>query len=204
MDARLRRGGTSFMIAEKYGCRMDSMNYCDHHIGFAEQVARKHGWDKKVDFHFANMVKTPFPDQAFDFIVSNETTMCVDIHELFGEIAECSARRSYVATTWCRNDAVEHRPRHPAGSTNTTCARMHKRSTYFEALAANGLVPYRVTRHTEEAVPYWVLRNRSVLRTGWRSRSSRGIASGAWTTSSSPPNASDRHRHARPSRGDIA
>ncbi|MCX5150881.1 methyltransferase domain-containing protein [Streptomyces sp. NBC_00320] len=167
MDAGSGRGGTSFMIAEKYGHRMDGVNYCDHHIRFAEQVARKHGWDEKVAFHFANMVKTPFEDQTFDFIVSNETTMCVDIHDAFREFARVLRPGGrYVAITWCRNDVVQDRSEASRRIDEHYLCAMHKRSTYFEALAANGLVPYRVTRHTEEALPYWELRNRSALRTG--------------------------------------
>ncbi|WP_225830822.1 cyclopropane-fatty-acyl-phospholipid synthase family protein [Streptomyces sp. NK08204] len=167
MDAGSGRGGTSFMIAERYGCRMDGVNFCTHQVEFAKGVAQKHGWDKKVDFHVANMVQTPFQDRTFDFAVSNETTMYVDLHELFGELQRLLRPGGrYIATTWCRNDAKEDRCEASRLIDEHYVCRMHKRSTYFEALAANGLVPYRVTRHTEEAIPYWELRNHSELRTG--------------------------------------
>ncbi|WP_323179124.1 methyltransferase domain-containing protein [Streptomyces sp. NBC_00320] len=167
MDAGSGRGGTSFMTAEKFGCRMDGVNFCTHQVEFARSVAQKHGWDEKVDFHVANMVATPFPDRSFDFVVSNETTMYVDLDELFGEIRRVLRPGGrYVATTWCRNDAVDGRSDASVRIDEHYVCRMHKRSTYFEALAANGLVPYRVTRHTEEAIPYWELRRQSALRTG--------------------------------------
>ncbi|MFJ9562651.1 methyltransferase domain-containing protein [Streptomyces fuscichromogenes] len=167
MDAGSGRGGTSFMIAEKFGCQMSGVNFCTHHVEFADGIAQKHGWDKKVDFHVANMVQTPFQDGAFDFVVSNETTMYVDLHEVFGEIRRVLRPGGrYVATTWCRNDAVDRRSAASARIDEHYVCRMHERSTYFEALAASGLVPYRVTRHTEEAVPYWELRNQSAMRTG--------------------------------------
>ncbi|KLL10666.1 SAM-dependent methlyltransferase [Protofrankia coriariae] len=167
MDAGSGRGGTSFMIAERFGCRVDGVNYCGHHIDFAERIARRRGWADRVRFHFANMAHTPFPDQSFDAIVSNETTMCVDIDEVFGEFARLLRPGGrYVAVTWCRNDAVD--PRSPASrkiDAHYRCA-MHPRSAYFTALAAHGLVPFHVARHTEAAIPYWELREQSSLRTG--------------------------------------
>ncbi|MDQ0994394.1 cyclopropane-fatty-acyl-phospholipid synthase family protein [Streptomyces sp. V3I7] len=167
MDAGSGRGGTSFMIADRLGHRMDGVNFCGHHIAFAERVAKERGWDDKVGFHFANMVQTPFADGTFDFVVSNETTMCVDIHDAFREFARVIRPGGrYVAITWCRNDTVEDRSEASREIDEHYLCGMHKRSTYFEALAANGLVPYRVTRHTEEALPYWELRDQSRLRTG--------------------------------------
>lgn len=167
MDAGSGRGGTSFTLAERFGCRMDGVNFCEHHIAFAEQVAKERGWDDRVRFHFANMLQPPFADGTFDFIVSNETTMYADLHELFGGFARLLRPGGrYAVMTWCRNDAVDARSESSRRIDEHYVCGMHRRSTYFEALAASGLVPYRVTRHTEEAVPYWDLRNRSALRTG--------------------------------------
>jgi geranyl diphosphate 2-C-methyltransferase len=167
MDAGSGRGGTSFMIAQRFGCRMDGVNFCAHHIEFAERVAKERGWDDRVRFHFANMLEPPFEDETFDFIVSNETTMYADLHDLFRGFARLLRPGGrYVAVTWCRNDSVDARSTASRRIDDHYVCGMHQRSTYFEALAAAGLAPYRVTRHTDEAIPYWELRNRSGLRTG--------------------------------------
>ncbi|MGW1840599.1 SAM-dependent methyltransferase [Streptomyces sp. BBFR2] len=167
MDAGSGRGGTSFMIAERFGCRMDGVNFCAHHIAFAERVAKERGWDDRVRFHYANMLQTPFADRSLDFIVSNETTMYVDLHDLFAEFARLLRPGGrYVCVTWCRNETVADRSDASRRIDEHYVSRMHRRGTYFEAMAANGLVPYHVGRHTAEAIPYWELRDHSERRTG--------------------------------------
>ncbi|MFD3500416.1 SAM-dependent methyltransferase [Streptomyces sp. NPDC058676] len=87
MDAGSGRGSTPFVIAQRFGCRIDGMNFCEHHIEFAERVAKGRGWDGSVRFHFGNMLEPPFEDETFDFIVSNETTMYADLRDLFRRFA---------------------------------------------------------------------------------------------------------------------
>lgn len=167
MDAGSGRGGTSFMATERFGCRMDGVNFCEHHIEFAERVAQERGWDDKVQFHYANMLQTPFEDASFDFVVSNETTMYVDLHDLFHEFARIlKPGGRYVGVTWCRNETVDARSAAARHIDDHYVSRMHRRGTYFRAMAANNLVPYHVSRHTDEAVPYWELRDHSRQRTG--------------------------------------
>nr|WP_015586130.1 methyltransferase domain-containing protein [Rhodococcus fascians]AET25212.1 putative SAM-dependent methyltransferase [Rhodococcus fascians D188] len=167
MDAGSGRGGTTFTIADRFGCRVDGVNYCAHHVEFAEKLARERGSSDRVQFHFANMVQAPFEDNTFDYIVSNETTMCVDLGEAFTEFARLLRPGGrYVAVTWCRNDVVAERSEASRLIDEEYQCAMHTRSTYFQTLAANGLVPYHVQRYTDEAIPYWDLRNQAALRTG--------------------------------------
>ena len=121
---------------------------------------------ERVRFHLRNMVRTGFDAGSFDGVVTNETTMYVDLSALYREFARLLRPGGrYACVTWCVNDLV--------GSTVDTrridahygCA-MHLRGAYFAALAAHGLVPYAVTDLTADAIPYWELRSRSVHRTG--------------------------------------
>ncbi|MFJ9894800.1 methyltransferase domain-containing protein [Streptomyces sp. NPDC091280] len=167
MDAGSGRGGTAFTLAAELGCRIDGVNFCEHHVEFAERIAARRGWDDRVRFHLGNMLKAPFPDGSFDFVVSNETTMYTDAFEAMREFARLLRPGGrYVMTTWCRDDAVDPRSAATRRIDDHYVCHMHRRSTYFEALAASGLVPYRVRRYTHEAMPYWELRNHSGLRTG--------------------------------------
>jgi geranyl diphosphate 2-C-methyltransferase len=49
---------------------------------------------------------------------------------------------------------------------NHYVCHIHRRSSYFRALAANHLVPSTVWDLTPEAIPYWQLRSHSHHRTG--------------------------------------
>ncbi|MFI2352194.1 SAM-dependent methyltransferase [Streptomyces sp. NPDC019443] len=167
MDGGSGRGGTSFMVHDRFGCQVDGVNFCQHHIEFAQKLAQQRGCADKVDFHYANMVETPFEDGTFDAIYTNETTMYVDLHEAFREFARVLRPGGrYVLVTWCRNDAeVAASPDVSAIDEHYVC-HIHGRGTYLKALADNGLVPSRVLDLTESAVPYWELRSHSRLKTG--------------------------------------
>jgi len=167
MDAGSGRGGTSFTLAREFGCRMDGVNFCDHHVEFSERIARRRGWDDRVRFHLGNMLQTPFDDGTFDFVVSNETTMYADAFEAMREFSRVLRPGGrYVMTTWCRDDVVDPRSEATRQIDTHYVCKMHRRSTYFAAFKANGLVPYYAQRYTREAMPYWELRNHSSLRTG--------------------------------------
>lgn len=167
LDAGSGRGGTSFMIGERFGCRVDGVNISEYQIEFSRQLAIERGCADRVEFHYRNMRSTGFSDQSFQHVVSNETTMYVDLFEAFGEFARLLAPGGrYVVITWCYNDIVSP-PRDQIEEINRfyNC-HIHPRSTYFAALAANGLIPCQVMDLTDDAIPYWELRQHSEHRNG--------------------------------------
>jgi geranyl diphosphate 2-C-methyltransferase len=167
MDGGSGRGGTSFMIYDRFGCRLDGVNFCEHHITFAERLAQRRGCADKVGFHYANMVKTPFADASFDAVVTNETTMYVDLFEAFREFARVLRPGGrYVLVTWCENDAVTPVSAEVTAINDHYCCQIHRRGTYLKALAESGLVVSRVLDYTQQAIPYWELRSHSKMKTG--------------------------------------
>ncbi|WP_083731054.1 MULTISPECIES: cyclopropane-fatty-acyl-phospholipid synthase family protein [Protofrankia] len=167
LDAGSGRGGTAFMIAQRLSTQVVGINFCEHHIAFAEQIARRRGWDDRVRFRYGNMVRTGFPDASFDAVVSNETTMYAGADELLREFARLLRPGGrYVMATWCRNDTVDPRSAASRHIDQHYVCQMHRRSTYFRALSDNGLAPVHVERYTGKAMPYWELRSHSQLRTG--------------------------------------
>jgi len=59
-----------------------------------------------VRFHYRNMLSSGFPDDYFDAVVNNETTMYVDLDVMFSEVGRLlKPHGQYVAFTWCANDA---------------------------------------------------------------------------------------------------
>lgn len=169
LDLGSGRGGTSFMIHDRFGCSVDGVNISQYQIDFSRRLAEQRGSAEKVKFHYRNMLATGFSDHSFQRLVSNETTPnLLDLFEAFGEFSRLLAPGGrYVVFTWCYNDMtnpprteIEEIDRHYPGN------HIHSRSTYFNALAANSLVPCKVVDLTTEGIPYWDLRSRSNLRTG--------------------------------------
>ncbi|RJO70638.1 class I SAM-dependent methyltransferase [Nocardia panacis] len=168
LDAGSGRGGTAFMLHRRFGCRVDGVNTSAYQIDFARTEAQRHGLDQVVSFHRRNMNDTGFPEETFDAIVTNETTMYVDPYTAFREFSRVlKPGGTYVLVSWCNNDTVAPHPTAEAMAIdeNYHC-HTHRRSTYLAALLNAGLVPYRVDDLTADAIPYWELRSWSTLATG--------------------------------------
>ncbi|MEW2382195.1 methyltransferase domain-containing protein [Micromonospora sp. NPDC047707] len=166
LDGGSGRGGTAFMLHDRFGCQVDGLTISRYQVEFATHLAQRRGCADSVRFHLRNMLRTGLPSASFDAIVTNETTMYVDLFELYREFARILRPGGrYVLITWCVDDLTGPTADTERIDRHYGC-HMHRRSTYFAALAANGLVPYRVVDLTAEAIPYWELRTHSQHRTG--------------------------------------
>src|ERR1041385_2749249 len=87
LDAGCGRGGTSFMANERFGCTVDGVTISEYQVGFAREQAALRGRQRQVRFHFRNMLDTGFPSGSYRAVWTNETTMYVDLSDLFGEFA---------------------------------------------------------------------------------------------------------------------
>lgn len=167
LDGGSGRGGTSIMCNARFGCRVDGVSISSYQVGFANEQATRWSVSDRVQFHLKNMLDTGFEGGDFSAIWTNETTMYVDLFDLYREFARLLRKGGrYVCITGCYNDvlgtksaAVEHIDQH-------YICKIHPRSQYFAALAANGLVPIEVVDLTPATIPYWELRNTSSVRTG--------------------------------------
>ncbi|MEU1672428.1 geranyl diphosphate 2-C-methyltransferase [Streptomyces roseifaciens] len=167
LDAGCGRGGTSIMANARFGCRADGVSISQAQVDFANEQARKRGVDDKVRYHFANMLDTGLPTGAFQGIWNNESTMYVDLNELFAEHARQLAYGGrYVTITGCSNDVTGLRSKAVSRIDEHYTCNIHPRSAYFKAMAANGLVPINVVDLTAATIPYWELRAQSSLATG--------------------------------------
>ncbi|MGH2717541.1 MAG: SAM-dependent methyltransferase, partial [Actinomycetota bacterium] len=167
LDAGSGRGGTSIMANARFGCRIDGVSISGYQVEFANEQATRRGRADQVHFHLRNMLDTSFPDAGFRAVWTNETTMYVDLFDLYREFARLlHPGGRYVCITGCYNDLIG--PKSPAVQQIDGHYRcnVHARSTYFKALAANRLVPIEVTDLTPETIPYWELRQRSPVATG--------------------------------------
>ncbi|GGO49502.1 geranyl diphosphate 2-C-methyltransferase [Streptomyces lasiicapitis] len=167
LDAGSGRGGTSLMAHGRFGCHVDGVTISEYQVGFSEDRAQERGVGEAVRFHFRNMLDTGFAEGTFRGVWTNETTMYVDLHELYGELARLLGHGGrYVCVTGCSNDVTGLRSKAVSRIDEHYTCNIHPRSAYFKALAANGLVPLDVVDLTAATLPYWELRAASSLATG--------------------------------------
>lgn len=94
LDAGSGRGGTSFMAHQRFGCTVDGVTISEHQVGFANSQAEDRCVADRVRFHFRNMLDTGLRTGSRRAIWTNETTMYVDLTQLFGEFARLLQRHA--------------------------------------------------------------------------------------------------------------
>jgi geranyl diphosphate 2-C-methyltransferase len=167
MDAGSGRGGTSIMANQRFGCQVDGVSISEYQVGFANDQARQRGVADQVRFHFRNMLDTGFETGSKRGIWTNETTMYVDLKDLYAEFSRLlSPGGRYVCITGCYNDLTGGRSRAVSQIDQHYICNIHRRSEYFAAMAANNLVPINVVDLTALTIPYWELRAKSSVATG--------------------------------------
>ena len=167
LDAGSGRGGTSFMANQRFGCQVDGVTISQTQAEFANGQAAQRGVADQVRFHLRNMLDTGFETGSRRGIWTNETTMYVDLHDLFAEFSrllEFGGR--YVCITGCYNDVTGGRSKAVSRIDEHYICNIHPRGEYFRAMAANNLVPINVVDLTAATIPYWELRAKSSVATG--------------------------------------
>jgi len=167
LDAGSGRGGTSLMAHRRFGCEVDGVTISEYQVDFANRQAGEWGVADAVRFHFRNMLDTGFDTGSRRAIWTNETTMYVDLSELYAEFARLLPFGGrYVCITGCYNDVTGGRSKAVSQIDEHYTCNIHPRSAYFRALTANRLVPISVVDLTTATIPYWELRAHSSVATG--------------------------------------
>jgi geranyl diphosphate 2-C-methyltransferase len=167
LDAGSGRGGTSFMANRRFGCEVDGVSISEAQVQFANGQAAARGVADRVRFHYRNMLDTGFATGSRQAIWTNETTMYVNLHELYREFARLlRGGGRYVCITGCSNDVTGGRSRAVSQIGQHYTCNIHPRSEYFRALAANDFVPITVVDLTRDTIPYCELRAGSSDATG--------------------------------------
>ncbi|GAA2891765.1 methyltransferase [Actinoplanes cyaneus] len=167
LDGGSGRGGTSIMANARFGCRVDGVSISEYQVGFANEQAALRGVADRVQFHFRNMLDAGIASGSRQAIWTNETTMYVDLFDLYAEFARMLRFGGrYVCVTGCANDVTGRRSKSVSRINEHYTCDIHPRSDYFKALAAHDLVPITVVDLTAATIPYWELRARSEVATG--------------------------------------
>lgn len=167
LDAGCGRGGSSIMANQRFGCFVDGVSISEQQVNFANNEAARRGVSDKVKYHFRNMLDTKFDSGSRRAIWNNESTMYVDLMELFAEHSrQLMPGGRYVTITGCYNDVLGGRSRAVSQIDAHYICNIHPRSAYFKAMAANRLVPIAVIDLTAATIPYWELREKSSVASG--------------------------------------
>jgi geranyl diphosphate 2-C-methyltransferase len=167
LDGGSGRGGTSFMANLRFGCQVDGVSISEAQVDFANAQAAERGVADRVRFHYRNMLDTGLESGSRQVIWTNETTMYVDLQELYREFARLlRGGGRYVCVTGCYNDVTGGRSKAVSQIDQHYTCHIHPRSAYFQALADNGFVPIKVVDLTAATIPYWELRAQSSVATG--------------------------------------
>jgi geranyl diphosphate 2-C-methyltransferase len=167
LDAGCGRGGTSILAHQRFGCWVDGITLSAKQADFANEQADRRGVADRVVFHTGNMLDTGFTPGAYQAVWNNESTMYVDLMDLFAAHSRLLRPGGrYVTITGCYNEVYGQ----PSKAVSTINAHyecnIHGRGEYFRALAANRLVPVEVRDLTADTIPYWELRSASSVATG--------------------------------------
>ncbi|GAA2748746.1 geranyl diphosphate 2-C-methyltransferase [Kitasatospora cinereorecta] len=167
VDAGCGRGGSMVMAHQRFGARVEGVTLSAKQAEFGNRRARELGIDASVRAQVCNMLKMPFETGSVAASWNNESSMYVDLDDLFAEhsrILEVGGR--YVTITGCWNPKYGQPSKWVSQINAHFECNIHSRREYLRAMADNRLVPQAVIDLTPATLPYWELRATSSLVTG--------------------------------------
>ena len=73
LDAGCGIGNTAIWLARTYGVRVTGVSICKPEVEFATEHAALNGVSHLVEFHHADFMNLPFPDNTFDVVLNQES-----------------------------------------------------------------------------------------------------------------------------------
>ncbi|MFF3553897.1 geranyl diphosphate 2-C-methyltransferase [Streptomyces tsukubensis] len=167
VDAGCGRGGSMVMAHQRFGCSVEGVTLSVKQADFANRRAKELGIEESVRARVCNMLGMPFATGEAAASWNNESSMYVDLQDLFAEHSRIlSVGGRYVTITGCWNP-IYGQPSKWVSQINAHFeCNIHSRREYLRAMADNRLVPQAVVDLTAETLPYWELRATSSLTTG--------------------------------------
>ncbi len=167
VDAGCGRGGSMVMAHQRFGCRVEGVTLSAKQADFANQRARELGIEDHVRARVCDMLGTPFETGRAAASWNNESSMYVDLADLFAEHSRIlTIGGRYVTITGCWNPRYGQPSKYVSQINAHFECNIHSRREYLRAMADNRLVPQAVIDLTPATLPYWELRATSSLVTG--------------------------------------
>ncbi|MFD9128051.1 geranyl diphosphate 2-C-methyltransferase [Kitasatospora sp. NPDC059571] len=167
VDAGCGRGGSMVMAHRRFGCKVEGVTLSAKQAEFGNRRARELGIEDSIRAQVCNMLDMPFETGRARASWNNESSMYVDLQDLFAEHSRIlSVGGRYVTITGCWNP-IYGQPSKWVSQINAHFeCNIHSRREYLRAMADNRLVPQAVIDLTPATLPYWELRATSSLVTG--------------------------------------
>ncbi|MCF3964959.1 geranyl diphosphate 2-C-methyltransferase [Streptomyces fuscigenes] len=167
VDAGCGRGGSLVMANQRFGCRAEGVTLSAKQAEFANRRAGELGIADRVRARVCNMLNMPFETGQAAASWNNESSMYVDLEDLFAEHSRIlSVGGRYVTITGCWNPRYGQPSKWVSQINAHFECNIHSRREYLRAMADNRLVPQAVVDLTPATLPYWELRATSSLVTG--------------------------------------
>ncbi|MFF2998018.1 geranyl diphosphate 2-C-methyltransferase [Streptomyces sp. NPDC057950] len=167
LDAGCGRGGSMVMAHQRFGCSVEGVTLSAKQAEFANRRALELGIEDRVRARVCNMLDTPLERGQAAASWNNESSMYVDLEDLFAEHSRVlSVGGRYVTITGCWNPRYGQPSKWVSQINAHFECNIHSRREYLRAMANNRLVPQAVIDLTPETLPYWELRATSSLVTG--------------------------------------
>jgi len=167
VDAGCGRGGSMIMANRRFGCAVEGVTLSATQADFGNRRARELRVEDRVRSRVCNMLDTPFDKGSVTASWNNESTMYVDLHDLFAEHSRfLKVGGRYVTITGCWNPRYGQPSKWVSEINAHFECNIHSRREYLRAMADNRLVPQAIVDLTPETLPYWELRATSSLVTG--------------------------------------
>ncbi|MET9403424.1 geranyl diphosphate 2-C-methyltransferase [Kitasatospora sp. NPDC002965] len=159
VDAGCGRGGSMVMAHQRFGAKVEGVTLSAKQADFGNRRARELGIDDSVRARVCNMLATPFDTGSVRSSWNNESSMYVDLHDLFAEHSRIlSVGGRYVTITGCWNPIYGQPSKYVSQINAHFECNIHSRREYLRAMADNRLVPAAVIDLTPATLPYWELR----------------------------------------------
>lgn len=162
LDAGCGRGGTVFRLHEAKNCRIEGITIAGYQAKFAQGVANRSGIQSRIHFEEMDMLNLGYPEDLFDHVLTNETTMyVVKLGPLFAEFKRVLKKGGkYTLATWCINQDYGSDNPYVNPINKHYGVVMHTEAEYRQALVETGFQIIDDRDLTKQVIPHWELRSR--------------------------------------------
>lgn len=167
LDAGCGRGGSSLLLAAKYGrLAIRGVTVSAYQAAAARAAARAARLASRVKFSRASMLCLPFRDNYFDLVWACESTEHVpDLAAFFSETARSSRPGArLVVIAWVRNAAHKLGRKYAAQADRAYVTRIHKEREYLLDGTGSGWKLREKVDLTGPTASYWAAR--AALKSG--------------------------------------